>query len=363
MKSRYAIDIKFKEVLFSILPNTRKKELLNNKIFSNLNDFQFTRNGRSALILALKKSNIKPGDIIVIPRFTCKFLHETIEAWGAKIEFIDFHSGFGPKEIDYILAVKTTNAKAVVVINYFGSVANCKQIRTEIGADLIIIQDNALSYFMDFAPHLYEGIDFVFYSFSAGKPITVGTGGILITLNPKYFQKFKLLKPKKINSLLQLWSIYLKSIVFDNIFLYQIYRKFLKKEAISEKKTYQADSIVEPPEWFYSMLYQKIYNKNFEKLDGANMLKELALRLKTSSIKVLINSGLNNNWFTILELPESFSNEESKINLLKVGLEAVIPYEDQMEFPKRYINWLLLPSPQKITDKDLDKIITILNHQ
>jgi hypothetical protein len=82
--------------------------------------FYFYPRGRDALLMALRALRVKPGDAVVIPAYICDSTIEPLRQAGYQIVFIDIEQGFQLDSTKVLEAVEMCDAKAVLVVHYFG---------------------------------------------------------------------------------------------------------------------------------------------------------------------------------------------------------------------------------------------------
>jgi dTDP-4-amino-4,6-dideoxygalactose transaminase len=135
----------------------------------------------SALFLALKALEIKPGDEIIVPSFTFASTANVVIHLGATPVFADIN------ETDYVMDQKsfeekvTKKTKAVIPVHYGGN-------RAKIKTDLPIIEDSA-----HFIPKKGDNKESFArcYSFYATKNMTTGEGGMITVRNKKLAEWLK----------------------------------------------------------------------------------------------------------------------------------------------------------------------------
>ncbi len=173
-------------------------EEFSNKISASIkaDNIVMTNSCTSALTMALKLSNVKPGDEVISTSMTCLATNTPILNLGAKIIWADINPYTGnicPLDVANKITDKT---KAVMCVNWAGlpcdltalmDICNRKNIK--------LIQDAAHSF-----GSTYGGSDisshahYTCYSFQAIKHITCGDGGALVCLDDSDFIEAKKLK-------------------------------------------------------------------------------------------------------------------------------------------------------------------------
>tara|TARA_Y100000746_G_scaffold228402_1_gene236402 strand:+ start:50 stop:1207 length:1158 start_codon:yes stop_codon:yes gene_type:complete len=216
-----------------------KHILLKNKFKNNKNNALFFSLGRDALLYALKKNGLEKGSTIIIPAYMCKSTLEPIIDFGIKIIFQDIDDNLN---LDLVLLkenITKHNAKAVLVINYFGFKSNIKDVGKLCSSlKITSIEDCSHSY-MSYN-HFYKSIeDSNFAIYSIRKSLPVYDGGVLRIndndLNKSFFENAD---PKTVSlkSQVQLIYMHLKHIVvryFEffiiKIRIFNLYSEFITK--------------------------------------------------------------------------------------------------------------------------------------
>lgn len=146
-------------------------------------------NGTSALFMALYALDIKEGDEVVVPTYTCTAVINAVNLIGAKPILCDndFH-GSNPG-IGSIKNKITSKTKAVIITHTFGFPVDVDRIK-DLGIPIIEDCCQALGAIYD---EMYVGNrgDIAVYSFYASKMISTGYGGMIITKNQTYASRIE----------------------------------------------------------------------------------------------------------------------------------------------------------------------------
>ncbi|MFC1511502.1 DegT/DnrJ/EryC1/StrS family aminotransferase, partial [Candidatus Margulisiibacteriota bacterium] len=159
----------------------------------NMAGARLTNSGTTALHLALLALEIKPGDEIILPTYTCVALLNAINYIQAKPVFVDNY--FEPEQMDFNLSIEAVKAKitkrtkAIIVPHMFGVPA---QINKLLNLGISIIEDGTLSLgvLLKGKPIGSFG-DISVFSFHASKVIAAGEGGVILAKKRKHMQKIK----------------------------------------------------------------------------------------------------------------------------------------------------------------------------
>lgn len=148
--------------------------------------------GTSALHLAYTLCDIKPGDEVIVPLFTCTATNIPLLYMGAKIRFADVDIDTLNMDLNHVESLVNEKTKAIVPVHY-GGLCNDMDRLNQIASkyNIPIIQDAAHSIGTTYkGKHLSELSDYVIHSFQAIKHFTTGDGGMLL-VNEEMVDKAK----------------------------------------------------------------------------------------------------------------------------------------------------------------------------
>jgi len=137
--------------------------------------------GTDALHLAYILADLKPGDEVIAPVFTCTATNIPFLYMGVKIIFADVQKDTLNIDVDHVKELVNEKTKAIVCVHYGGlpcDMDELNQIAKKWGIPVIEDAAHALG-------GSYKGTpigaisDFTMYSFQAIKHITTGDGGML----------------------------------------------------------------------------------------------------------------------------------------------------------------------------------------
>jgi len=113
-------------------PNIQIKALLSKvgSLPSETNGFYFYQRGRDALLVAIRALRLKPTDTIIVPAYICETAIMPIRSFGYKIKFIDVQANMQLDPIKVLKMVDVFDAKALIVIHYFGLPAHTDKLIT-----------------------------------------------------------------------------------------------------------------------------------------------------------------------------------------------------------------------------------------
>jgi perosamine synthetase len=168
-----------------------KKLFLDNKLHALA-----VGSGTDALHLAYLLADIKKGDEVLAPVFTCTATNLPLLYIGAKPVFVDIDPTTMNLNIEDIEKKITKKTKAIVCVDYGGVPNNylklisiCKKNKIKLISDAA--HSLGTKYLNKYAC-MYS--DFTIFSFQAIKTLTTGDGGLLIIKNKKLIEKAKRLR-------------------------------------------------------------------------------------------------------------------------------------------------------------------------
>ena len=136
--------------------------------------------GTSALHLAYVLCDLKPGDEVIVPLFTCTATNIPFLNMGINLKFADVDVNTLNMDLNHVESLVSDKTKAIVPVHYGGLCIDMDRLN-KIAGDIPIIQDAAHSIGTTFnGKHLCELSDYVMYSFQAIKHFTTGDGGMLL---------------------------------------------------------------------------------------------------------------------------------------------------------------------------------------
>ena len=151
----------------------------------------FTCNsGRTALHVALRALELKPGEEVVVPAYTCAIVFEVILRLGLKPVFVDVDPktyNIDPKLISRCITPKT---KVLIPIHLFGRPCEMNLIM-EIAEKhgLYIIEDVAQALGAEYEKTKVGTFgDLAIFSFAVGKSMTSGEGGAVAVKNKELIE-------------------------------------------------------------------------------------------------------------------------------------------------------------------------------
>jgi len=153
--------------------------------------------GTSALHLALLAADIGSGDEVITVPFTFVATVAAIDYTGAKAVFVDVDPVSYTIDTAQIESAITERTKAILPVHLYGQPADMEPI-LDIARrhGLIVIEDAAQAHGAEYKGQRVGGIgDIGCFSFYPGKNLgAYGEGGMLVTNNPNYERKARILR-------------------------------------------------------------------------------------------------------------------------------------------------------------------------
>lgn len=145
-----------------------------------------TSSGTAALELALRAISLGPGDEVIVPAYTLVATANAVLQCGGVPVFADIDDTFtiSPESIRSVISKRT---KAIIAVHMFGNIADMSKI-TEIAKqrNLYVIEDCCQAVGAKYYNKRVGTLgDIGCFSFSAGKAIFTGEGGMILAANKK----------------------------------------------------------------------------------------------------------------------------------------------------------------------------------
>ena len=166
------------------------------KLLSNFVKSKFAvavNSGTAALQASLYAIDIKPGDEVLVPSFTFVATANSVKSVGAKPVFVDILKDNYTMDPNDLKKKITRRTKAIIPVHLYGNMAYMEEI-IEVASKkhIKIIEDASQSLGSKLkGKHSGTFSHLGCFSLYAGKVITSGEGGAIVTNNKKLFEKLK----------------------------------------------------------------------------------------------------------------------------------------------------------------------------
>lgn len=303
--------------------------------------------GTDALHIAYILADIKKGDEVICPVFTCTATNIPLLYMGAKIKFVDIDPKTFNISIEQIEKLITQKTKAIVFVNYGGVLNNFEELNIIAKKyNLLTIQDAAQSLGAKFNnKSICNYADFTIFSFQAIKHITCGDGGALCIKNKKLLNKAKRIRwfgidrKKKLagtweNDIKEIGYKYQMTDISASILIESIYE--FKKIEILRKK-------------IFSVYKEKLKNNKFvhvldnsnKKADSVMWLCTIISNKKKEIQKFLRLRGIESNQVHFrndkYKIFNQFNKKKKFLNMNKYEKKyLVIPLHTKMNIKQAY---------------------------
>jgi perosamine synthetase len=151
--------------------------------------------GTDALHLAYLLADLKAGDEVIVPVFTCTATNIPFLYMGVKIVFADINESLNI-DVKHVAELITPKTKAIVCVHYGGLPCDMDEL-WELGKkhNIAIIEDAAHAVGAKYkGEYIGSQSDFSMFSFQAIKHITTGDGGMVVIKDHSLVEKAKRLR-------------------------------------------------------------------------------------------------------------------------------------------------------------------------
>ncbi len=304
-------------------------------------------NGTSALELALRVTDIGPGDEVILPTFAIISVLLAVKKIGATPIFVDcdaMHWNSVPEEI---IASITPKTKAIIVVHTYGLPVDMDPIISHIkDTGIKLIEDASEAHGLEYKDRRCGSFGFIStFSFYANKHVTSGEGGMILTNSESLASRMK----------------YLSNLAMNPV------RRFMHSEFGENFRL--------------GGLQAALGISQLNKVDSTRQLKRHIAEEYNSQLMHVTNLGIpverlsyatNDYWvYGVVPKVSSERSVEIQLSLLKSGIETrpfFYPLHQQPcnnlnsprgEFPNA--SWLAdrgfyLPTPLDLSEKEIDYI-------
>ena len=153
-------------------------------------------NGTSALQVAFKSLNLKPGDEVIMPSFTIISCATAIIEAGGKPILVDCYPDTWCLNIEQMKEKINNRTKAILVVHMFGHPAEMDPVMKIVKRhNLYLVEDAAEAHGATYNNKRVGSFgDLACFSFYANKLITTGEGGMVLSNNKKLTKKIRSLR-------------------------------------------------------------------------------------------------------------------------------------------------------------------------
>lgn len=246
--------------------------------------------GRVALYAILKAMNIKKGDELILPGFTCVVVPNAIKYLGATPVYVDIDRETLCPKLENIENAINPNTKAIICQNTFGLSHNVDKIVSIAEKhNLFTIEDCAHGF-----GGIYNGIpngkfcDAAFFSTQWNKPFSTGVGGFALINNTNLIKKIEKINQELITPsfkdrfILKALLIAKRNLLNSKNYyaLVRLYRKLSKYNLVVGSSEGKETETSERPEKYFKAMSQTQISHGIKEID--NIEKLVGLRKKNA---------------------------------------------------------------------------------
>lgn len=164
-------------------------------------------NGTTALHLALLAAGVGPGDEVLVPTLTFVATANTVVYCGAKPVFVDSEPATWNMDPAALESKITRRTKAIIPVHLYGHPADMDPIMAVARKHrLVVVEDAAEAHGAEYKGRRVGSIgDFGVFSFFGNKIVTTGEGGMVVTNNPDYAERVRMLKGQGMDPARRYW--------------------------------------------------------------------------------------------------------------------------------------------------------------
>jgi len=356
--------IKYKKAIASVLSCNEERVFLYWK-------------GRVALYAILKSLDLKKGDEVIIPAFTCVVVPNAIIYAGLKPVYVDISPATYNMDVNLIEKKITSRTKVIICQNTFGLSSDLESIILLAKKyNLFTIEDctHGFGGFYNGKPN-GSNCDAAFFSTQWNKPFSTGIGGFLVVNNGTLLDRLKDVEKQKIKPelieklLLNLLLVFRKYFVnkYTQFFLVNVYR-FLSRYnlTVGSNRGEELNSINMPIDYYKDISRVQI-NKGIKSLRNIFRLNELRKKDAFQYTKYLKSKNKNHveeNDFAnhiFLKYPLLVKDrdlffelaQKSNINLGDWFLSPLHPVRDKLN------QWGLIRNEYPVASSIAEKIVNL----
>ena len=333
--------------------------------------------GRVALYAILKSLDLKKGDEVIIPAFTCVVVPNAIIYAGLKPVYVDISPATYNMDVNLIEKKITSRTKVIICQNTFGLSSDLESI--------ILLAKKYNLFTIEDCTHGFGGFyngkpngsycDAAFFSTQWNKPFSTGIGGFLVVNNEMILDRLKTVEKQKIKPelieklLLNLLLVFRKYFInkYTQSFLVNVYR-FLSRYnlTVGSNRGEELNSINMPIDYYKDISRVQI-NKGIKSLRNIFQLNELRKKDAFQYTKYLKSKNKNHveeNVFAnhiFLKYPLLVKDrdvffelaQKSNINLGDWFLSPLHPVRDELD------QWGLIRNEYPVASSIAEKIVNL----
>jgi dTDP-4-amino-4,6-dideoxygalactose transaminase len=333
--------------------------------------------GRVALYATLKSLDLKKGDEVIIPAFTCVVVPNAIIYAELKPVYVDISPATYNMDVNLIEKKITSRTKVIICQNTFGLSSDLESIILLAKKyDLFTIEDctHGFGGFYNGKPN-GSYCDTAFFSTQWNKPFSTGIGGFLVVNNEMILDRLKTVEKQKIKPelieklLLNLLLAFRKYFInkYTQFFLVNVYR-FLSRYnlTVGSNRGEELNSINMPIDYYKDISRVQINRgiKSLRNIFQLNKLRKKNAFEYTNYLKSKNKNHIEENVFAnhiFLKYPLLVKDrdvffelaQKSNINLGDWFLSPLHPVRDELD------KWGLIRNEYPVASSIAEKIVNL----
>jgi perosamine synthetase len=309
--------------------------------------------GTDALHLSYILADLKPGDEVIAPLFTCTATNIPFLYMGVKINFADIDSDTMNIDVNHVRQLMNSKVRAIVCVHYGGLPCDMDELHSIAKEwNIPIIEDAAHA-----VGAKYKGVnigsisDFTMFSFQAIKHITTGDGGMLLLKNKELQDKANRIRWFGIDRTSKQAGIWENDIT-------EIGYKYQMTDIAAAMGIASLSEFDE-----HSKLRKKLFGIYEEELDGCERLKVVGGGFKDREHAAWLFTIIVEDRFTLQKKLRDNGIESNQVHFRNDRYTVFKEFTDGKIFPnmdKVEENYLVLPLHTKMNDADVRRICDVI---
>lgn len=161
----------------------------------------------AAIIAARKNLESVEEPNVLVPGYTCPDVLSACQFAGVKVKLIDFEPNCPWMNLELLRQAIDDQTVAIIAVNFLGIPERVEQIRECLaGRPILIIEDSAQAIPVPLKKPYWKG-DLVVLSFGRGKPVSLLTGGMVLSPDPRIMSLLPKDKAQASSNSYILWRI------------------------------------------------------------------------------------------------------------------------------------------------------------
>jgi perosamine synthetase len=309
--------------------------------------------GTDALHLSYILADLKPGDEVIAPLFTCTATNIPFLYMGVKIHFADIDSDTMNIDVKHVRKLMNSKVRAIVCVHYGGLPCDMDELQCIAKEwNIPVIEDAAHA-----VGARYKGLnigsisDFTMFSFQAIKHITTGDGGMLLLKNKHLQDKANRIRWFGIDRKSKQAGIWENDIT-------EIGYKYQMTDIAAAMGIASLSEFDE-----HSKLRKKLFSIYEEELEGCKRLKVVGGGFKDREHAAWLFTIIVEDRFTLQKKLRDNGIESNQVHFRNDRYSVFKEFTDGKIFPnmdKIEENYLVLPLHTKMNEADIRRVCKVI---